>query len=56
MYQDIHIPSILRNNHEYQKWRLFYLLCSESFGFNNGNEYVVAYIFMNKNNNIVYNE
>jgi cyclopropane-fatty-acyl-phospholipid synthase len=49
MYEDSDIPSILGSNHEYQKWRLFYLLCSESFGFKKGNEYVVTYIFMNKN-------
>jgi cyclopropane-fatty-acyl-phospholipid synthase len=48
MYEDSYIPSILQSNSEYQKWRLFYLLCSESFKFKEGNEYVVTYIFMNK--------
>lgn len=48
MYEDSYIPSILQTNSEYQKWRLFYLLCSESFKFKEGNEYVVTYIFMNK--------
>ena len=48
MYEDSYIPSILLTNIEYQKWRLFYLLSSESFNFKEGNEYVVTYIFMNK--------
>jgi cyclopropane-fatty-acyl-phospholipid synthase len=48
MYEDSYIPSILITNFEYQKWRLFYLLSSESFNFKEGNEYVVTYIFMNK--------
>ena len=48
MYEDSYIPSILQTNSEYQKWRLFYLLCSESFKFKEGSEYVVTYIFMNK--------
>lgn len=51
MYKDRDILTILQSNHEYQKWRLFYLLCSESFGFKKGNEYVVKYICMNKNKN-----
>ena len=45
MYEDSYI---LQTNREYQKWRLFYLMCSESFKFNEGSEYVVTYIFMNK--------
>lgn len=48
MYEDSYIPSILQTNSEYQKWRLFYLICSESFKFNKGSDYVVTYIFMNK--------
>lgn len=48
MYEDSYIRSILQTNIEYQKWRLFYLMCSESFKFNKGNDYVVTYIFMNK--------
>jgi cyclopropane-fatty-acyl-phospholipid synthase len=48
MYEDSYIPSILQTNYEYQKWRLFYLISSESFKFNEGSEYVVTYIFMNK--------
>jgi cyclopropane-fatty-acyl-phospholipid synthase len=48
MYKDSHIKSILKTNNEYQKWRLFYLMSSESFKFNEGSEYVVTYIFMNK--------
>ena len=45
MYEDSYI---LQTNREYQKWRLFYLMSSESFKFNEGSEYVVTYIFMNK--------
>jgi cyclopropane-fatty-acyl-phospholipid synthase len=48
MYEDSYIPLILQTNSEYQKWRLFYLICSESFKFNKGSDYVVTYIFMNK--------
>lgn len=48
MYEDSYIRSILQTDSEYQKWRLFYLMSSESFKFNEGNEYVVTYIFMNK--------
>lgn len=48
MYEDAHIKSLLQTNNEYQKWRLFYLMCSENFKFNEGNDYVVTYIFMNK--------
>jgi cyclopropane-fatty-acyl-phospholipid synthase len=48
MYEDSYIHSILQSNSEYQKWRLFYLMSSESFKFNEGSEYVVTYIFMNK--------
>ena len=48
MYEDSDIQSILQSNSEYQKWRLFYLICSENFKFNEGSEYVVTYIFMNK--------
>ena len=48
MYEDSYIPSLLQTNSEYQKWRLFYLLCSESFKFKEGSEYVVTYIFMDK--------
>ena len=48
MYEDSYIHSILQTNNEYQKWRLFYLMSSESFKFNEGSDYVVTYIFMNK--------
>jgi cyclopropane-fatty-acyl-phospholipid synthase len=48
MYENPKIPSILRSNYEFQKWRLFYLLCSESFRYNNGEDYLVAYLFMKK--------
>ena len=48
MYKDARIKSILKTKYEYQKWRLFYLMSSESFNFNEGSEYVVTYIFMNK--------
>jgi hypothetical protein len=36
MYKDAHIKSILKTKYEYQKWRLFYLMSSESFNFNEG--------------------
>jgi len=48
MYVNKNIHSILKTNYEYQKWRLFYLMCSESFKYNQGNDYVVAYLFMKK--------
>jgi cyclopropane-fatty-acyl-phospholipid synthase len=48
MYQDKNILSLLHNSYDYQKWRMFYLLCSECFGFDKGYHYVVAYIYMNK--------
>jgi len=48
MYEDPYIQTILQTDSEYQKWRLFYLMSSESFKFNEGSEYVVTYIFMNK--------
>ena len=28
---------------EYEKWRMFYIMCSESFGYGKGNEWMVAY-------------
>ena len=31
---------------EYQKWRLFYLMSSESFNYDNGNDMCVAYYIM----------
>lgn len=30
----------------YQGWRMFYLMCSESFGYNGGTEWCVGYIIM----------
>ena len=30
----------------YQGWRMFYLMCSESFKFRDGNEWCVGYITM----------
>lgn len=32
----------------YQGWRMFYLMCSESFGFNNGRDWCVGYFKMTK--------
>ncbi len=35
--------------HWFNRWRMFYLSCSELFGYNNGNEWYVAhYLFNNK--------
>jgi len=34
--------------YEFQKWRMFYLMSSVSFGFNGGNEWMVAYYTMSK--------
>eukprot|EP00614_Pseudopedinella_elastica_P000282 CAMPEP_0172602146 /NCGR_PEP_ID=MMETSP1068-20121228/22361_1 /TAXON_ID=35684 /ORGANISM="Pseudopedinella elastica, Strain CCMP716" /LENGTH=363 /DNA_ID=CAMNT_0013403425 /DNA_START=15 /DNA_END=1106 /DNA_ORIENTATION=- len=36
--------------YEFQKWRMFYLMSSVSFGFNGGNEWMVAYYTMSKRN------
>lgn len=33
-------------NKMYQGWRMFYLMCSESFGYNDGKEWCVGYITM----------
>ena len=35
-------------NLEFQKWRMFYLMSSESFSFNQGNEWMVAYYLLRK--------
>ena len=35
---------------EFQKWRMFYLMSSESFSFNQGNEWMVAYYLLSKTN------
>ena len=37
-----------RPAYEYQKWRMFYLMSSVSFGFNGGNEWMVAYYTFTK--------
>jgi cyclopropane-fatty-acyl-phospholipid synthase len=34
------------SNKMYQGWRMFYLMCSESFGYRDGNEWCVGYITM----------
>ena len=33
---------------EFEKWRMFYLMCSESFNYNNGGEWMVAYYLLQK--------
>ena len=33
---------------EFQKWRMFYLMCSESFSYNDGSEWMVAYYSLKK--------
>lgn len=33
---------------EYEKWRMFYMFCSESFGYNQGREWMVAYYLFGK--------
>jgi cyclopropane-fatty-acyl-phospholipid synthase len=49
-----HILSVFKNSYGndaekmYQGWRMFYLMCSESFGYNNGKEWCVGYITMKK--------
>lgn len=35
-------------SYEFQKWRMFYLMSSVSFGFNGGNEWMVAYYTFKK--------
>eukprot|EP00667_Euglena_gracilis_P013194 EG_transcript_13602 len=32
--------------YEFQKWRMFYLMCSESFALNRGQEWMVTYLLM----------
>jgi hypothetical protein len=34
--------------YEFQKWRMFYIMSSESFGYNGGNEWMVAYHLFTK--------
>ena len=33
---------------EFQKWRMFYLMCGESFRYNGGREWMVAYYLLKK--------
>ena len=35
-------------NLEFEKWRMFYLMCSESFSYNNGRDWMVAYYLLRK--------
>ncbi len=32
----------------YEKWRMFYLMCSEAFGLNGGQEWMVVYYVLKK--------
>jgi cyclopropane-fatty-acyl-phospholipid synthase len=34
--------------HSFEKWRMFYLMCSECFGYDAGKEWVVGYFLMKK--------
>ena len=36
--------------HIFQTWRMFYLMSSSSFGYNNGYDYCVGYFIMGKKN------
>lgn len=32
--------------YEFEKWRMFHLMCAESFGLNQGQEWMVTYLLM----------
>jgi len=47
-YNKNRINKIFNDDVMFQKWRMFYLMCSEAFKSLNGNNYVITYITMNK--------